>query len=81
MTDHYSNNVSCLIGVIMGNLTLASFERTVEDKDIIIKGMYSALNALTISGSDLHRKDMTGAEIIEVFNKHKEKICAASLSK
>lgn len=81
MIDNYSNNVSCLLGVIMGNLTLASFERTVEDKDIIIKSMYSALWELTNHTSDLYKKDMTGTEIIEFFNKHKEKICAASLSK
>ena len=81
MTDHYHNNVSTLLGVIMGNLTLASFEKTVAEKDTIIKGMYAALNELTMAGSDLHRKDMTGSDIIEVFNKHKEKLCKASLSK
>ena len=81
MTDHYSDNVSCLLGVIMGNLTLASIERTVEDKDVIIKGMYSALHELSFHNSDLYRKSMTGTEIIEIFNKHKEKLCAASPSK
>ena len=81
MIDHYSNNVSTLLGVIMGNLTIASIEKTIADKDLIIKGMYSALEDLTIAGSDLHRKEMTGAEIVEIFNKHKEKLCAVSLSK
>lgn len=80
-TDHYSNNVPCLLGVIMGNLTLASIERTVEEKDIIINGMYAAMNELIMMSSDLHRKSMTGTEIIEIFNKHKEKLCEASLSK
>ena len=79
--NHYSNNVPCLLGVIMGNLTIAELERTTKEKDIVIKGMYAALHELTNAGSDLYRKDMTGAEIIEFFNKHKEKICAASLSK
>lgn len=81
MTDHYSTNVSCLLGVIMGNLTLASIERTVEEKDIIIKSMYAAILEMSFYNSDLYRKSMTGTEIIEIFNKHKEKLCAASLSK
>lgn len=74
MNDHYHNNVSTLLGVIMGNLALATFERTAKEKDIAIKGMYAALNELTTPGSDLHSKDMTGKDIIEVFNKHKEKL-------
>ena len=78
MTDHYSDNVSCLLGVIMGNLTIASIEKTAEEKDVIIKGMHAALNELSFGGSDLYRKKMTGTEIIEIFNKHKEKQCAAS---